>query len=248
MGERGGQGADSGTGSGELPLVPDGPTVQALFGSIAPRYDLTNSVLSFGVHHLWRRRLRAAWRGLPPTSKVLDLCTGTGDVYGDLIKDLPETVGVDFSLPMLRSGFSDGRSGTALAGDALSLPFQPESFDLVVVAFGMRNLASLEKGFAEIARVLRPGGSLFVLEFGSPRGIFGKLFRLYSSVAMPRIGGLLTGNREAYEYLPESSRRFPCGEAFVGIMEEGGFREVSFSPLTGGIAFFYKGTLRGTDD
>ncbi len=215
--------------------------VQQMFGSIAERYDVTNSVLSFGIHHLWKRWVVKALP-LSPTAKVLDLCTGTGDLLPLLRRRFSTVVGADFCLPMLQVG--QARPGHAalplIQGDALRLPFPDSTFDGVTVAFGVRNLESLEKGLVEIRRVIKPGGALVVLEFGQPGGVlFGPLYRAYSRFVMPLIGGGLTGNREAYSYLPETAAAFPCGDAFVQLLSRAGFKDCVASPLTFGIAFLY---------
>ncbi|NDC36736.1 MAG: bifunctional demethylmenaquinone methyltransferase/2-methoxy-6-polyprenyl-1,4-benzoquinol methylase UbiE [Proteobacteria bacterium] len=221
--------------------------VQQMFGSIAARYDVTNSVLSFGVHHLWKRLVVNA---LPrsATARILDLCTGTGDLLPLLRRRFQTVIGADFSLPMLEVGKS--RSGhrefALVQGDALGLPFPARCFDGVTVAFGVRNLESLAAGLTEIARVLRPGGTLVVLEFGQPPGrIFGSLYGLYSRWIMPTIGGLLTGNRDAYTYLPETAAAFPCGAHFAEIMQRCGFEQPTVRSLTFGIAYLYSARVRG---
>lgn len=215
--------------------------VQQMFGSIAERYDVTNSVLSFGIHHLWKRWVVKALP-LPPTAKILDLCTGTGDLLRLLRGRFTTVLGADFCLPMLQVGQArPGHAGLALIqGDALRLPFQDAAFDGVTVAFGVRNLESLESGLGEVRRVIRPGGALVVLEFGQPRGfLFGPLYRAYSRFIMPLVGGGLTGNREAYSYLPETAAAFPCGESFVQLLNRAGFQDCIARPLTFGIAYIY---------
>ncbi|MCB0319933.1 MAG: ubiquinone/menaquinone biosynthesis methyltransferase [Bdellovibrionales bacterium] len=219
--------------------------VQRMFGSIAARYDLANTVLSFGTHYLWRKVLRRAWAQVPRDATVLDLCTGTGDVYLDLLKDFKKVVGVDFCFPMLHEGaLQKGafRSGLgALQGDALKLPFHDNAFDLTVVSFGVRNFEVLQTGLAEIFRVLAPGGRICILEFGQPMHGLREVYNLYSMYLMPWIGGVLTGNRDAYRYLPKTSRDFPCREKFVSELEGAGFTSIQWKSLTGGIAYLYTG-------
>lgn len=224
-----------------------GSEVRQMFGSIAHRYDLANSVLSFGTHHCWRRSLVR----LAPERQngvALDLCTGTGDLVPLLERRFGSCIGVDFCFPMMfegkkkfsLSGFLPPRF---VQGDALQLPFADRTIDVLSVAFGVRNLENLEAGLAEMRRVLKPGGHLLILEFGQPRNpIFGALFGFYSRYIMPLIGGLLTGNRAAYTYLPRTSRSFPCGEAFKEILNAAGYEHVRFQPLSLGIAYQYHAT------
>lgn len=226
------------------------PDVRSMFDSIAARYDLTNSVLSMGLHHLWRRRLIEM---LPPREdlKVLDLCTGTGDLLPLLEErfagDLGAVTGVDFSSEMLAQAALKWPSRFNLQqGDALNLLFADQSFDLVSVAFGIRNFEDLRKGLAQIARILKPGGQLLVLEFGQPQiPIFSTLYNLYSRFIMPEIGGLLTGNRAAYAYLPKTAQQFPCAEALCRIFEEERLKSVAFKPLMFGIAYAYLFSKQG---
>lgn len=221
-----------------------GTEVRAMFGSIAHRYDVTNSVLSMGIHHWWRRVLV---RQLPSSrsSLVLDLCSGTGDLVPLLEKRFGTTIAGDFCFPMMvhgREKFGARKAAMPrfVQSDALRLPFADQSVDIVSVAFGVRNLENLKQGLQEIRRILKPNGHLLVLEFGQPRGIFfAPVFRFYSAYIMPFVGGLLTGNRHAYTYLPQTSREFPCAQAFTSILSEVGFDNASHRALTGGIAYAY---------
>ena len=215
--------------------------VQKMFSKIAPRYDLANSVLSFGIHHYWRRVLA----GMLPESGdklVLDLCSGTGDLLPLLEKRFGKVIGADFCLPMLEKGkkkFS-GKNYTLMQADALSMPFADNSFDIVCVAFGVRNFEHLELGLKEIYRVLKSGGHLLILEFGQPRNkIFSTLYKFYSKYIMPTVGGLISGDKAAYRYLPETAGSFPCGERFISILSNCGFSNFKSHSLTGGIAFVY---------
>lgn len=217
--------------------------VREMFDSIAHRYDLGNSVLSFGIHHYWRKRLLAL---VPDSAQAaaLDVCTGTGDLLPALRKKFGKVVGVDFCLPMLvcasRKSAIQMSNATLLQGDGLRLPFAENTFDCITVSFGVRNFANLQQGLAELLRVLKPGGSLLVLEFGQPTlPLFSHLYRWYSVWIMPRIGGLVTGNAAAYTYLPETARVFPCGDQFGGILRSTGFQPKKTLALTGGIAFAY---------
>lgn len=219
-----------------------GKEVQEMFGSIAERYDMANSFLSLGIHKWWRRRLSSAWRRLTVPGPVLDLCSGTGDVLFELEKTFPHCVGADFCLPMLAQGKKRKESSIFLQADALQLPFPDETFSLITVSFGVRNLEKLEVGLQEMFRVLKSGGHLLVMEFGQPRNrVWRALFSLYSFQIMPLLGGLLTGNRAAYEYLPRTSQKFPCGEAFIAQLKAAGFSSCTARSLSGGVAYIYYG-------
>ncbi len=218
-----------------------GTEVRRMFGAIAERYDLTNTVLSFGIHHLWKYRVaRRVPQGAAP---VLDLCTGTGDLLPLLEARADGVVGGDFCLPMLECGRVRGRSSAPLVQcDALNLPFADATFAAVTVAFGVRNLEDLRRGLAEIHRVMLPGGKLVILEFGQPTWApFRAVYNWYSKVFMPWIGGCLTGNRAAYTYLPETAKSFPCGGDFEAILREVGFEATRCDGLSGGIAYIYEG-------
>ncbi len=216
-------------------------TVQKMFASIAPRYDLANSVLSFGIHHIWRYTLTH----MLPASKdklVLDLCTGTGDLLPLLRKRFGTVIGADFCLPMLENAEKKfpNNEYRLIQADALNMPFPDASFDIVSVAFGVRNFEQLEKGLLEISRILKPDGKLLVLEFGQPQNkIFAALYNFYSKHLMPLIGGLISGNKEAYQYLPQTAASFPCAGAFESILKTCGFSGAKTRPLTFGIAYAY---------
>jgi len=223
---------------------PSSHPVKEMFGSIAKRYDLTNTALSLGLHHAWKRKLIAMTKG-GAHLKVLDLCTGTGDLLPLLERKFGTVVGADFCVPMLKVAGerfnSRGQRFELREADAMSLPFDDRSFDAVTVSFGVRNFKELERGLLEIRRVLKPGGELLILEFGQPQGwFFGSLFKFYSKYIMPIVGGVLTGNKEAYEYLPETSKAFPCNSSFAKILSAQGFKNAMIKPCTFGIAYAYK--------
>lgn len=224
--------------------------VQKMFASIAPKYDAANTVLSLGIHRLWRR---AAVRlsGAAPGQKVLDCATGTGDLalaFKRAVGPSGAVTGTDFCAEMLAPAPAKARAaGLEVAfqvADALALPFADGAFDVSSIAFGIRNVDDPVRCLREMARVVRPGGRVVVLEFGQPGGLFGALFRFYSRAVMPAVGGLLTGNRAAYEYLPRTAAAFPAGERFLGLMEEAGaFSTRAATPLLSGLAYVYVGTV-----
>ena len=219
--------------------------VQSMFASIAARYDLTNTVLSGGVHHLWKH-LVVRWLPAGQGRAALDLCTGTGDLLPLLAARGYQVVGADFCRPMLVAGElrRSGAPEPLIHCDALQLPFADGVFSALTVAFGVRNLENLDSGLREMRRVLAPGGCIVVLEFGQPwiPG-FGAVYRWYSRYVMPIIGGVLTGNRAAYEYLPQTAAEFPCRAEFCARLERAGFSAVKYRSLTGGIAYLYQGSV-----
>ena len=230
---------------------PDPETVRAMFGSIAHRYDRANTVLSGGIHHLWRRRL-VRWSGAREGERVLDCATGTGDLaiaFARAVGTSGEVIGTDFSAEMLAPAPGKAkRSGATIRfeqADVTALPYTDSSFDVASIAFGIRNVADRVKGLGEMARVVRPGGRVMVLEFGQPSApVIGPLFNLYSRKVLPWIGGVLTGNRRAYDYLDRSAGAFPCGDAFVALMREtGAFETIEWRAYTGGIAYAYRGVV-----
>jgi len=219
--------------------------VREMFSSIARRYDVTNVVLSFGVDRWWRQvTVRAAETG--PGARVLDCATGTGDLALAFRRSGAEVVGTDFSAPMLVQAREKARAAgldvTFEAADALALPYPDASFEVASISFGIRNVDDPVQCLREMGRVVKPGGKVLVLEFGQPRGPWGAMYRLYSRVVMPAIGGLLTGNRAAYQYLPRTAAVFPAGGSFLELMDRSGaFAARTARPLTGGIAWLYVG-------
>lgn len=225
--------------------------VQQMFSRIAPRYDAANDLLSFGLHRLWRRRA-VDFAGFARGALVLDLCCGTGDVSFCLAqRSGHRVVGLDFVGSMLnlarRKRASKRLDGQVsfLQADAMKLPFESGAFGGATVAFGIRNVDEPETCLREICRVLKPGAKLMVLEFGRPRMVgFSRLYQWYSRYLMPVIGGVVTGDRSAYEYLPRTSKEFPDGNEFVSLMRKAGFEAVRVRPLLSGVAFTYCGAAR----
>jgi demethylmenaquinone methyltransferase/2-methoxy-6-polyprenyl-1,4-benzoquinol methylase len=216
--------------------------IQGMFGRIAHRYDLLNRTLSLGRDVSWRRAVARRVAAID-NPLVLDVCTGTGDLaltVGDGV------IGADFCVPMLELARSKAlrlqRRLPLCAADALRLPFADGVADVVTVAFGIRNFADLEAGLGELVRVLRPGGVLLVLEFSRPRGPLAPLLGWWVRTVPPRIGRWLSGDSEAYDYLPASVSTFPEGATMCRGLEDAGLVDVSVSPLTGGVASLYEGT------
>ena len=220
--------------------------VQRMFDEISPRYDLLNHVLSMNVDRLWWWRTARAFRMKlqKPGARALDLCCGTGDMSAALRKQSSKAaiVGADFSRGMLTRGKSkfQSRAVAAVEADALRLPFPDASFDLVVSAFGFRNLANYDAGLREIYRVLSPGGEVGILDFSQPGGVFGKFYNFYFKNVLPKIGAMISGVSGPYSYLPASVARFPSPEEMLRRMRELGYRQPSWTPYTFGIAGLYR--------
>jgi demethylmenaquinone methyltransferase/2-methoxy-6-polyprenyl-1,4-benzoquinol methylase len=223
--------------------------VRDMFTSIAPRYDLLNHVLSFNTDRYWWWRASRSFRHIlqKPDARVFDLCCGTGDMTFALRrragKSQPGITGADFSHAMLvrAAQKSRGTSLRWLEADALNLPLAGGHFDLVTSAFGFRNLADYDAGLREIYRVLRATGEIGILDFGEPKGLLGRFYRFYFRHVLPKIGTLISGVRGPYAYLPASVARFPAPQEMLERMKRAGFREVSWTPYTFGIAGLYRG-------
>lgn len=217
--------------------------VRAMFAGIAGRYDLLNHLLSGNTDKRWRRRVvKRLGRQLCEGARVLDVACGTGDLTLALAEaGRAQIIGVDFCHPMLevaaRKTNADASSPLFVEGDALRLPFADEAFDAVTIAFGLRNLSSVEAGLKEMRRVLKRGGRLAVLEFSDPvvPG-FRALFQFYFQRVLPVIGGIISGSRGAYTYLPASVARFPGQRQLAAMMRAAGYDEVAYENFTGGIA------------
>lgn len=228
-------------------------SVREMFAGIASRYDLLNHLLSGNTDKRWRRlvakRLQSALSS--DGARALDVACGTGDLALALASATrARVVGTDFCRPMLaiaaRKASADVTEIPFVEGDALRLPFADNTFNAVSIAFGLRNLASVETGLKELWRVLKPEGRAAILEFSRPvvPG-FRALFQLYFTRVLPRIGGMISGSRGAYEYLPDSVSRFPNQKQLVAMMSKVGFVEVEYQNLTGGIAALHMGTRPG---
>lgn len=223
--------------------------VRTVFEQIAPRYDLLNHLLSFNIDRSWRRRaLRVlAWTDAP-TGRYLDLCAGTLDVGAELSRQRGFAgfiVGADFAVPMLQAGSAKAsRDVLAPVGaDAQQLPFADDAMDGATVAFGIRNVASLDRALAEVFRVLRPGSRFVILEFTTPRSrIVRSFYHGYFHHVLPLIGGVISGHHTAYKYLPRSVAHFPAEPALARRMGDAGFVDVRWESLSFGIAAIHVGT------
>lgn len=223
--------------------------VAEMFDDIAPRYDFLNRFLSAGIDVSWRKKALAELKALKPQT-LLDVATGTADVaiMAARILNPSRIVGIDISTGMLDLGrkklLKEGldRQITLQTGDSEAINFPEASFDAVTVAFGVRNFANLEKGLAEIFRVLKPGGKLVVLEFSKPKIIgIQQFYNLYMGIVAPGVGSIFSKNRDAYQYLHDSVQKFPEGKAFTDILNKTGFKENTCKRLSLGICSIYTG-------
>ena len=226
--------------------------VREMFNSIAPRYDLLNHLLSANVDRLWWRSTARRFRAIleDADAAILDICCGTGDMTMALLKHRPKNarpiLAADFARAMLDRGrhkFID-RAVVVLEADALHLPLRPASLDLIVTAFGFRNLANYEAGLREFHRVLKPGGQLGILDFSEPGGLVGKAYALYFRHVLPAVGRLISGpgpvnTAGPYNYLPASVGNFPPPPAMLALMRTAGYEDCAWKPYTFGIAGLY---------
>jgi demethylmenaquinone methyltransferase/2-methoxy-6-polyprenyl-1,4-benzoquinol methylase len=230
-------------------LTAKGRAIRQMFDEIAPRYDLLNRLLSFGVDRRWRR-VAVRQLAIPPQGRVLDVATGTGDVALEIARQTAPSVrivGADFTQGMLVRGLekvvaSPWRGRIELVNAPCeALPHPDGTFDGATIAFGIRNVVDRERGLREMTRVLKPGGRVVVLEFATPRSwLFRAVYLFYFHQLLPRLGGLLS-RRSAYQYLPESVQEFPDRQTFLGMMGEAGLSALRYIDLTGGIAVIYVG-------
>lgn len=228
--------------------MPAAADIRRMFSGVAPRYDLLNRLLSFGIDRGWRRDV-AQGLALSPNVRVLDLCCGTGDLALEMASRA-KAFGCDFTWEMLVRGRAKSeRSGLALrliAADALRLPFSDGAFDAATVAFGVRNLEDIAAGLREFRRVLRPGGRLAILEFSRPHHPLLRFpYWIYLKGLLPLVGRLISRRKGAYLYLATSIAGFPEPEALSRILEAHGFGEVRFRRLTGGVVAVHEATARG---
>jgi|HubBroStandDraft_5_1064220.scaffolds.fasta_scaffold09947_3 demethylmenaquinone methyltransferase/2-methoxy-6-polyprenyl-1,4-benzoquinol methylase len=228
--------------------------VQQMFDSIAPRYDLLNHVLSASVDRLWWWQTARKFRAIlaDPNAVVLDVCCGTGHMTRAMLKGRPHgarpILAADFAREMLARGarrFAARKPGQpaaiALEADALHLPLRGASLDLIVTAFGFRNLANYEAGLREFARVLKPGAQLGILDFAEPGGLIGKVYAVYFRRVLPAIGRMICGKDGPYNYLPASVAKFPPPAEMLDLMRATGFTQCAWQPYTFGIAGLYTG-------
>jgi len=226
--------------------------VRSMFDQIAPRYDLLNHVLSCNIDRVWWRRAAGSFRQVlaRPDAQILDLCCGTGDMTLALLRHRPKNglpvLAADFAHQMLLRGAAKfiPRGAVPVEADALHLPLPSHSIDLLITAFGFRNLANYRAGLEEFYRTLKPGGELGILDFSEPGGLMGKLYAFYFRRVLPTVGSLVSGVSGPYRYLPSSVQRFPAPPELLQTMESVGFEQVSWTPYSFGIAGLYRGVKR----
>lgn len=224
--------------------------VAGVFHSVAGKYDLMNDVMSFGIHRLWKR-YTIDCSGVRPGQKVLDLAGGTGDLaakFARIVGPTGEVVLADINDSMLRVGRDKLRdmgivnNVSYVQADAEKLPFDDNTFDLITIAFGLRNVTDKDAALRSMLRVLKPGGRLLVLEFSKPEvEMLSKAYDLYSFHVMPRMGEFIARDKDSYQYLAESIRMHPDQETLKGMMEDAGFENVEYHNLTGGIVALHRG-------
>lgn len=227
--------------------------VRTLFGRIAPRYDLINDCQSFGLHRLWKRQV-LAMANLRPEDKVLDLCCGTGDLSLALTRQGCWSAGLDFSEPMLRVAQERSKQIVQplnhwILGDALNLPFLNESFDVVAISYGLRNLADFERGISEMVRVLKPLGRLLVLDFGLPsNALWRVVYTAYLRWLVPCFGALFCGDRQAYAYILDSLYHYPRQQGVAELMKKASLGSVRIHDLLGGVMSIHYGVKPRTGE
>lgn len=234
------------------PHKPDPKVIHSMFSKVALNYDRGNNILSLGIHHLWRTQL-VKKSGAKPGYQILDCATGTGDLAIAFKKAVGPTgtvIGTDFNQEMLASAPTKAKQQNLdikfELADVTKLQYPDNQFDICSISFGIRNVGDPVKALQEMARVCKPGGQVIVLEFGQMNiPVVSSLYGFYSEKILPKLGGVVTGQHEAYDYLQKSSSAFPCREEFLKLMKEAGsFSEMHYAPVSLGIAYMYFGTVK----
>lgn len=234
------------------PNSPNPEIIRSMFSKVASEYDKANSVLSIGIHHLWRKKLvhlSKAHLG----QDVLDCATGTGDLAIEFKKAVGpkgKVIGTDFCVDMMETAPKKAQKKNLDVlfepADVTQLQYKDNQFDIVSISFGIRNVGDPIKALTEMARVARPGGRVMILEFGQmSTPVVRDLYKYYSEKILPILGGWVTGQKEAYDYLQKSSAAFPCKEEFVALMQQSNcFAEMNYVPVSFGIAYIYTGIVK----
>ncbi len=236
-------------GAQEVPEADKAGMVHGVFSNVASKYDVMNDVMSVGVHRLWKDAMMD-WLAPRDGQRLLDVAGGTGDISFRFLRRAPgaEAVVLDLTEPMLIEGRKRAEAASLadrlswITGDAMALPFEDNSFDVYTISFGIRNVTRIEDALSEAYRVLRPGGRLIVLEFSQlPNPGLQKAYDLYSYNVIPRMGQAIAGDRDSYQYLVESIRRFPDQDTFLSMIHSAGFEQASYRNLSMGIAALHSG-------
>lgn len=231
---------------------PDPEKIRSMFSKVAAKYDRANSVLSVGIHHLWRNKV-VSLSNVKPGMNILDCATGTGDLAIAFSKATGETgsvIGTDFCVEMMETAPAKAKSQNLNIkfefADVTKLQYPDNQFDITSISFGIRNVKDPLLALQEMARVTKPGGQVIILEFGQMDiPIISSIYNYYSENILPKIGGLVSGQKEAYEYLQKSSAAFPSKENFINLMKDSGqFSKMSFESVSFGIAYIYMGTVK----
>ena len=236
-------------GAQEVPEAEKAGMVHGVFSNVASKYDIMNDVMSVGIHRLWKDAMMD-WLAPRDGQRLLDVAGGTGDISFRFLKRAPgaEAVVLDLTEPMLIEGRKRAEAESLadrlswITGDAMALPFEGNSFDVYTISFGIRNVTRIQDALSEAYRVLRPGGRLMVLEFSQlPNPGLQKAYDAYSYNVIPRMGQAIAGDRDSYQYLVESIRRFPDQETFLSMIQHAGFERASYRNLSMGIAALHSG-------
>lgn len=231
---------------------PDPEKIRSMFSKVAAKYDTANSVLSVGIHHLWRKKviqLSQAQKGM----SVLDCATGTGDLaiaFKKAVGPTGKTIGTDFCVEMMETApakaLAENLDITFEFADVTQLKYPDHQFDITSISFGIRNVSDPVVALKEMARVTKPGGKVMVLEFGKMEmPVISNLYNYYSQNILPKLGGMVSGQKEAYEYLQKSSAAFPSRENFLELMKlTNTFSNMKFTPVSFGIAYIYEGIVK----
>lgn len=223
-----------------------------MFSEIAPSYDKANSVLSLGIHHLWKKKL-VKMSGAKPGDCILDCATGTGDlalIFKQQVGSSGHVIGTDFCEEILALAPQKAKAKnldvTFETADVTQLPYAAQEFDISCISFGVRNVDNLQLALSELARVVKPGGRVMIMEFGQIQyPIIKQAYNVYSNWILPRLGGMISGNTKAYKYLNQSAQQFPCGAEFVKrALATGRYKSMSVEPLSLGVAYIYTGVVK----
>jgi demethylmenaquinone methyltransferase/2-methoxy-6-polyprenyl-1,4-benzoquinol methylase len=225
--------------------------IRKMFSDISKDYDKMNDILSFGLHHLWRKKV-VALANVKSDFKVLDCASGTGDLAIEFKKNLntdSEVVATDFCVEMLDYIEPKAKQANVdlkvQVADVMQLPFDNNHFDLATISFGIRNVDNPIVGLSEMARVVKPNGKVIILETGQPKGINKFFYKIYGNYIMPLLGSLIAKNKTAYTYLPKTASNFPYGDKFVALMEETNcFSSIEAFPQTFGVSYIYVGIVK----